>query len=156
MHPSDGFFSIIVEFIADLNPNSGILPSDAVQRAKARFFVDQVNHHIVEKYAAHVARGAPAAALVTGAEAIQALLPLNKKFALGDKLTIADIALIPFLIRGEVLFSFDDPENVWRGFQSEKLSRFWQYFQDLKAHPAVQSTFDEDVLRSFYAKRFAK
>jgi glutathione S-transferase len=145
---------ILVEFVADLFPNSGILPTDPVQRAQARFFVDQVNNKFSNKYAAHVVQGAPAADLIAGAEAIQALLPADKKFALGDDFTVADIAIAPFLLRAEIVFGFKDPENVLSTFQSEKLARFWKYYQDLKAHPHVQSTFDTEYVKSMYAQRF--
>jgi glutathione S-transferase len=128
-----------VELVADLFPESGLLPKDPVQRAKARFFIDAVSNQFVSKYGAHVMRGESADALVEGAQVLEKLLA--GKFALGDKFTAADAALAPFLLRGELVWSFRDPEGVQKQIQ-DKAPRFWQYFQDLKAHPSVASTWD--------------
>lgn len=146
---------ILVEFVADLYPEAGILPSDPVQRAKARFFIDAVNNKFANKYAAHVVNGAPAADLISGAEFIQSLLPTDKKYAVGDELSAADIAIIPFVLRGEIVFSLKDTENVWGTLKGEKFTRLFKYFDDLKAHPAVASTWDEKTVREAYTKRFS-
>jgi glutathione S-transferase len=119
-----------------------------VQRAQARFFVDQASVKYVDKFVGHLHKGTPASELLAGAEALQALLPADKKFALGDELTAGDIALAPFLIRSEVVFAhIRDDDGVWKAFQAGKYARLWKYYQDLKAHPAIASTFD--VVRTF-------
>jgi glutathione S-transferase len=135
--------SVLVEFIADLFPNAGIFPADPVQRAQARFFIDQVNTKFTSKFYAYTVQGEPAADLLAGVDALQALLPADKKFALGNELSAADIALAPFLLRGEVAWGLRDRESVWTTLQGEKYSRFWKYYQDLKAHPSIAGTFDE-------------
>jgi hypothetical protein len=135
--------SVLVEFIADLFPKAGILPTDPVQRAQARFFIDQVTNKLASPYHAHILKGGPASDLLAGVEAIQALLPADQPFALGAHLTAADIAIAPFLLRAEVVFGIRDTESVWKTLQDAKYARFWKYYQDLKAHPSVASTFDE-------------
>ena len=47
-------------------------------------------------------RGESADQLLAGFEAIQNLLPADKAFAVGDEVTIADLAIAPFLARTEV------------------------------------------------------
>jgi glutathione S-transferase len=135
---------VLVEFISDLFPRAGIFPSDPVQRARARFFIDQADTKFAGAYVSHFAKGGPASDLLVAAEAIQALLPVDQPFALGAHFTAADIAIVPFLLRvGVALGLRGDPEDVWAKLQGAKYARFWQYYQDLKAHPSVTGTYDE-------------
>jgi glutathione S-transferase len=144
------FRSVLVEFVADLFPQAGIFPSDPVQRAQARFFIEQADTKFAGAYAAHLMKGAPATDLLAAVEAIQALLPAGQPFAVGTRLTAADIAIAPFILRTEVLFSVRDTENVWKTLQEPKYARFWGYYQDLKAHPSITSTWDEVRSMSLY------
>jgi glutathione S-transferase len=131
---------IIVEFVADLFPESGLMPKDPVQRAKARFFIDAVTNQFASKIRG-MFNGDPEleAGLVQGAQALEKLLA--GKFALGDKFTAADVALVPFLLRGELVWSFHDPSGLQKQIQ-DKAPRLWQYLQDVKAHPSVANTWD--------------
>jgi hypothetical protein len=126
--------------VADLFPESGLLPEDPVQRAKARFFIDAVSTKFASKFSA-LFNGDPqlVAELLEGAQALEKLLA--GKFALGDKFTAADVAIAPFLLRCELVWSFHDPAGAQTQFQ-EKAPRIWQYLQDLKTHPSVASTWD--------------
>jgi hypothetical protein len=79
------------------------------------------------------------AGLVQGAQALEKLLA--GKFALGDKFTAADVAIAPFLLRSELVWSFHDPAGVRKQIQ-DKAPRFWQYLQNIETHPSVASTWD--------------
>jgi glutathione S-transferase len=81
--------------------------------------------------------------LLEGAEAIQALLPQDTKFAFGDELTAADIAIAPYLLRTKVLLAARGNSDVWPTFQSDKFARLWKYYQDLEAHPSIAGCYDE-------------
>lgn len=142
---------VLVEFIADLYPESGILPADPVQRAKARLFIDAVS----TKYSpaafkvTHSGEGDPEA-LVQALESLQALLP-PKGFVIGE-FSIADIAIAPFFARLEVTLSNDLgpwPANSGEGpkllklLQQPKLARLWEYFREVQSRPSFVSTFDK-------------
>lgn len=140
-----------MEFIADLYPESGILPADPTQRAKARLFIDAVS----TKYSpaafklTHSGEGGPEA-LVQALESLQALLP-PKGFVIGE-FSIADIAIAPFLARLEVTLSNDLgpwPANSGEGpkllklLQQPKLARLWEYSKEVQSRPSFVSTFDK-------------
>jgi glutathione S-transferase len=137
---SPALCSIIVEFVADLFPESGLMPKDPVQRAKARFFIDAVTSQFTSNLRA-VFTGDPnlVAGLLEGAQTLEKLLA--GKFALGDKFTAADVALAPLLLRADLVWSFHDPAGLQKQIQ-DKAPRLWQYLQDVKTHPTVVSTWD--------------
>jgi glutathione S-transferase len=138
-----------MEFVADLYPHSGLLPSDPVERAKARFFVDVVNTKVGQVYVKHFYTGgaSPLAAVIPGLEAVEALLPTDKVFALGDHFTMADAAVAPFLLHLRVYISLRDEEGVGAALRSEKLARVSKYTQALKEHPSVKSSWGEPEVR---------
>jgi glutathione S-transferase len=138
-----------MEFVADLYPHSGLLPSDPVERAKARFFVDVVNTKVGQVYVKHFYTGgaSPLAAVIPGLEAVEALLPTDKVFAVGDNFTVADAAVAPFLLQLGVYISLHDEEGVGAALRSEKLTRVSKYTQALKEHPSVKSSWDEPEVR---------
>ncbi|KAJ7602061.1 hypothetical protein FB45DRAFT_985344 [Roridomyces roridus] len=68
---------VLLEFIADLYPNSTIRPADVVERTKARLFIDAVY-----------------------------LIP-EKTYAINDDFTLADIAILPLLASMEIWLKND-------------------------------------------------
>jgi glutathione S-transferase len=130
--------------VADLYPDSGLLPADPVGRAKARFFIDIVNTKFAYPYVGHLhGDGTPLVAILPGLQAIQAMLPADKTFALGDELTAADASVAPFLLHLPAFLNARDTEGVGAALHSEKLARLSKYYQALKEHPSVISTYDE-------------
>jgi glutathione S-transferase len=133
-----------MEFVADLYPDSGLLPSDPVGRAKARFFVDVVNTKFANPYVAYLhGEGTTMASLLPGLEAIQALLPADQSLALGGDFTIADAAVAPFLLHMAAVLKVRDTEGVGATLRSERFARLAKYVQTLKEHPSVKSAWDE-------------
>ncbi|TFK39317.1 hypothetical protein BDQ12DRAFT_650393 [Crucibulum laeve] len=148
---------VLLEFIADLAP--GLLPSDPVLRAKARFFIETATSKFTPGFAGSVLRGESPEPILTAIEAIQALLPAEG-FAIGEW-SIADAALTPFFARAEVALkhdagAFDEGEGkkVYETLQSDpKYERFRKYFKALKERDSFKQTFDEEYIKSAYTKR---
>lgn len=142
---------ILLEFVADLYPSSGLLPSDPVSRARIRFFIDTFSTKFAPSYHGALLQGGSFDATLAAIEALQEQLPKDGKYLLGDQFTIADAAVAPFLGRAEVALSNDfgkypvgEGKKVWETLStSPKYARFWKYFQDLKARDSFKSTFDE-------------
>ena len=142
---------VLVEFIADLYPESGILPKDPVLRAKARLFIDAVSTKLAQTQYKVINLGEGSAEdLVQAFEALQALLPA-KGFVVGD-FSIADIAIAPFLARIELLLSNDlgawpagkgEGPKILSTIQQPKLTGIWEYWRQLQTRPSFVATFDK-------------
>ena len=152
--PSPGAFKlvesvVIIEFLADLFPESGLLPADPVARAKARFFITAFDTTVFAGFKGFFFMGAPAATLVDGIDALQKLLPATG-FAAGEKWSIADIVAAPFLVRIVMLLNNDlgkypvgEGKKTLEVLRGAKFNRFNKYLEDLKAQPSFKATWDE-------------
>jgi glutathione S-transferase len=150
---------VLVEFVADLFPESGILPKDPVKRAKARIFVDAVSTKFAPAQMGVVMNGGDPEPLIQALEQVQALLP-PQGFAVGE-FSLADIAIAPFLARLKVNLSNDlggypagqgyGPKTL-EALHTPRLTRFQQYWKEVLAHPSVAGTFDQVriLVRKFY------
>ncbi|KAL0579599.1 hypothetical protein V5O48_002371 [Marasmius crinis-equi] len=156
---------ILVEFIADLFPNSGILPSDPVERAKARFFIDTFTTKLAPAYVGFFLRGEPFEGVLKGFEALQALLPPEDKgkYAIGNQFSIADIAVAPFAARLETALPNDlgligpgEGKRLWDVFQKDaRFERFRRYARALFERESFKQTYYPEYIKEAYAKRFA-
>jgi glutathione S-transferase len=143
---------VLIELIADLYPDSGLLPKDPIERARARFFIDTVSTKVVQSMTA-VFRGEGLDNVLSAVEAIQNLLPPvgAGKYAIGDQFTLADVSAAPFLGRIEVLLSHDlgkypvgEGKKAYEVLQTDpKFARYRQYWSDVKGRKSFQKTFDE-------------
>ncbi|KAI0089005.1 hypothetical protein BDY19DRAFT_993817 [Irpex rosettiformis] len=138
---------VLVEFIADLYPESGILPKDPVLRAKARLFIEFVSTKLLQVFRAGI-NLQNVDILVQAFEEIQALLPPTG-FAVGE-FSIADISIGPFLSRLELRLGHDLgpwPAGTGEGpkilalLHQPKLTRIWEYLKDVQARPSFAATF---------------
>ncbi|GJE93725.1 glutathione S-transferase family protein [Phanerochaete sordida] len=158
---------VLVEFLADLYPASGLLPADPVLRAKARLFIDAVSTTFLGPASAGIRGvlhgGGDATPLVRALEALQALLPPTG-FAIGE-FSAADVALAPSLARvemtlennlGEYPAEAREGERILRLIRGPGLERWAQYTRDVLTHPAVASTFDKEYNLERANKRIAK
>lgn len=144
---------VLVQFFADLAPESDLLPQDALGRAGVRFFLDAVNNKIQPNLVRWALGSGSYNAFFEALDAIQEQLPPVKegKYLFGDEFTLADIAVAPFLGRTlliqlkNCIGNFDDQEALrgWEHFQGPKYERLRQYISDITARPSWQSTFDE-------------
>ena len=141
---------VLVEFVADLFPESGILPKNPVKRAQARFFIEGVSSKLVPAYVSYFVRqGDSPEDLYTALEYLQSLLP-SQGFAVGEY-SLADIAIAPFLGRARVFLLNDLGKNrvagegakVWEAITTGKFARFGKYINDLFERESYKATFDE-------------
>ena len=140
---------VLVEFVADLFPSSGILSADPVKRAQARFFIEGVSSKFVPAWSGVQFRNAPVEDLYAALEYLQSLLPAESGFAIGE-FSAADIAIAPFLARMRITFLNDigafpegEGKKVWATITSGRFARLAQYMDDLFARESFKATFDE-------------
>lgn len=144
---------VLVQFFADLAPESDLLPKDALGRARVRSFLDAVNNKIQPNLVRWALGSGSHDAFFEALDAIQEQLPPIEegKYLFGNKFTLADIAVAPFLGRTLLIQlrngigKFDEQEALrgWERFQGPKYERLRQYISDITARPSWQSTFDE-------------
>ncbi|KAG8216299.1 hypothetical protein J3R82DRAFT_6362 [Butyriboletus roseoflavus] len=107
---------VILEFLADLFPNSSLLPpvSNPTARARVRYFIDVVARDVAAPAFELVGSGVPGALekLIEGLEKIQTLLPdpdadEGGEYAIGKDFTNADCAIVPLLASIDVVAKTD-------------------------------------------------
>lgn len=152
-HPNSGSVKIleslvIVEFIADLYPHAKLVPSDPVQRAKARSFAAAGGSAIVTAWN-QALRNDDIEALFTGFDHVQSLLSDGTTYAIGNEFTIADISVGPWIERIELLFENDffgkfDKSTVAKVFEvykSSKYDKIRNYNRRVQKRPSVKKTY---------------
>lgn len=144
--------SVLLEFVADLFPSARLLPTDPVQRARARLFVNLADSKLTPAVMAALSKpGSSPEEYYSAIEAIQNLLPENGKYALGDAFTIADIAIAPFFPRMEVVLANDlgkypvgEAIKVYNTLRNDpKYAKYRRYADALKERESFKNTFDE-------------
>ena len=145
---------VILEFVADLYPDSGLLPKDPVDRARVRFFIDAFSTKVFKPSAKLFYFGgddeeAPRSFIAAIAE-LQELLPYNAQFAVGDHFTIADAAFAPFLGFWELFLKNDigkyaagtGPRVYQELFESERFARLQKYYANISSRESFKNSFD--------------
>jgi glutathione S-transferase len=143
----------LIQFFADLAPESDLLPQDALGKARVRFFLDEVSNKIQPNLGRWAIGSGSYDAFFEALDAIQDRLPQagKGKYIFGDKFTLADIAIAPFLGRSLLIqlknglgkFDKEEAKRGWEHFQGPKYERLRQYIDDIAARPSWKSTFDE-------------
>ncbi|EPT05800.1 hypothetical protein FOMPIDRAFT_127125 [Fomitopsis schrenkii] len=147
---------VLLEFVADLYPNTHILPADPVQRARARFFVEAVSTKLVPAWMTLLKSGTP--------ESSQAFLNAidlpPQGFAIGEY-SIADISVAPFVARAHVAlgneigaYAVGEGKRNLEALHQPRFARFQKYWADLQARPSFQATFNKDYITEEYKQRF--
>ncbi|KAG5641143.1 hypothetical protein DXG03_005894 [Asterophora parasitica] len=139
---------VLLEFVADISGK--LLPQDPVQRAKVRFFIENVSNTVGAVFGSVVIRGESPDNVLTAIEKIQALLPAEG-LAIGPDFTTADAALIPFLARLEVVLrndfgAYDEGTGVkaYEALASDaRFARYRKYAAQVKARESFKKTFQE-------------
>jgi len=144
---------VLIQFFADLAPESDLLPQDPLGKAKVRFFLDTVSNKIQPNLIKWAFGTSTSESFFEALDTIQDQLPPvgEGKYIFGDKFTLADIAVAPFLGRSVLIqlkhgfgkFDKEEAKRGWELFQGPKYERLRQYIDDITARPSWQSTFDE-------------
>uniref|UniRef100_A0A0W0EYB0 Putative glutathione S-transferase n=1 Tax=Moniliophthora roreri TaxID=221103 RepID=A0A0W0EYB0_MONRR len=154
---------ILVEFVADLYPECGILPPDPVERAQARFFIEIFNTKVAPGFVGFLLRGEHFEALLKGLESLQVLLSKDGPYVLGERFSIADIAVAPFMGRMETAltnevgaYEIGEGTKCWEAVTKDpKFEKLMKYYAALKQRPSFKVTYDEEYMRDAYKKRFS-
>ncbi|KAH7340683.1 glutathione S-transferase [Rhizoctonia solani] len=143
---------VLLELIADLYPNSGLLSANPVERTHTRFIIDIFRTKVLPGFLVLVWRGESPEALYNGLLASQEQLKLHAKPFLGaNNINISDAAIAPFLARleahlrndvsgfatGEGLKIYDEI------FKNKRFNTLWKYTQALLAREAIKQSFPE-------------
>ena len=139
---------MLVEFVGDLFPESGIIPKDPVKRAQARFFIEGVSSKLFPAYYALQVKNGPIEDLYKALEYLQSLLPAEG-FAVGEY-SIADIAITPFLARARLTYLNDigawpagEGPKIWETITTGRFARLAKYTGDLFTRESFKLTWDE-------------
>ncbi|KAF9912628.1 hypothetical protein EC991_010054 [Linnemannia zychae] len=164
---------IIAEYLADLNPEAGLLSKDPLQRAQSRYLIQHWTSRTQPAIAkASLALDSPteeAAALdlaVAELEKVDALLrkvntTKEGPYFLGDQFSYADLALAPFLARGYLATAFHE-ESIQKAFDerlkaNKNLQRFLAWREAVVERPSVlKSTPSKEVVIDAFRNKFLK
>ncbi|KAF8610598.1 hypothetical protein BDV93DRAFT_483947 [Ceratobasidium sp. AG-I] len=142
---------ILLEFIADLYPDSGLLSPDPVERAQTRFVIDVFSNKFLPGFYSFTFKGESPEGLYNGILALQELLARAKPFLGGDKLNIADIAIAPFAARLDSQLKNDvgayaegeGPKVHNEIFKHERFAPFQNYVKTLLERNTVKESYPE-------------
>ncbi|KAH7912761.1 glutathione S-transferase [Hygrophoropsis aurantiaca] len=156
--------SVILEFIADLYPESGLLPKDPIARAKVRFLNEIVSSKLAASWYAFLRGVGPMDDVLKGVEAVQDLLPdAAGKFAFGDTYTIADATLVPVIARLTITYKYDigkfsagEGSQLGTELQKPKYAKFMQYSHSMLERQSTKDTYDEEEIVTLWRKFFSK
>ena len=146
---------VILEFLADIFPNGGILPTDPVERARVRRFVAYFGSAFEDKvFNAVFIRGQPTNVLLDGLLGLQARLPAEGGFVVGQW-SMAEMVVAPFLVRTWMMLEHDIGKypageglkafEILRG--NPKYARIVKYVEDIEDHTSFKKTWDEVSFR---------
>ncbi len=139
---------VILEYLADVFPNSGLLPTHPALRAKARLFIQSVETKFIPAFVGFLFMGAPVHAVLGAIETLQSFLPA-KGFVLGAW-SIADATFAPFFLRLEALlknglglYNESAGQEAHAALHSERFARIQTWIADNLARPSLKQTWDE-------------
>lgn len=144
--------NVILEFIADTYPEANLMPTDPIERAKVRFFIDATSTTLNTASFAWVRNSDPDAEekFLKAIEVVQNLLPENAKFAVGDSYTIADACITPYFHRLLVntkndIGRFPEGSGTRLGelLEDPKYAKFMAYLRAMVDRPVAKEVFDE-------------
>ncbi|KAK3827286.1 MAG: glutathione S-transferase [Linnemannia gamsii] len=156
----------VAEYVADLHPEAGLLPKDALQRAQTRYLIHhwgartQPAHHKATFTADAAEAATLRAALITELEKVNSLLldahrvegDGNGPFFLGDKFTFADLAIAPFLGRFFLLGQYNDNKEITKD-EFPQFERFFEWKEAVVGRASVQkATPSQETLTNNYRK----
>ncbi|KAG1779998.1 hypothetical protein EV702DRAFT_1084007 [Suillus placidus] len=155
--------NVVLEFLADIYPDSGLLPKDPILRAKARFFMDATTKHVEGPFYAFIRGLESYDNTLKGIEFIQGLLEEGRDFAVGDHYTIADACISPHLAGLKIVIETDTGKfPVGMGYKlgeelkGPKFAKFMKYVQGMLDRPSLKQTYDEESVITLFKTRFTE
>ncbi|KAG1724075.1 hypothetical protein EDD22DRAFT_933984 [Suillus occidentalis] len=155
--------SVILEFLADLYPDSGLLPKDPVLRAKVRFFNDATTKLVEGPFYDFILGRGSYENIVKGIEFIQGLLEEGKDFAVGDHYTIADACISPCLTRLKVVTETDIGKfpvgmgsKLGEELKEPKFAKFTKYVDRMLERPSLKQTYDKEAVIMYFKTVFMR
>ncbi|RPD72601.1 hypothetical protein L226DRAFT_466809 [Lentinus tigrinus ALCF2SS1-7] len=153
---------VINEFLADIFPNAGLLPTDPALRAKARLFAQYMDTKFLPAFAGFIfGLGMPVEGLLATIEGVQRMLPAEG-FAVGEW-SIADAAAMPFFMRLDQVLELNPPTikegeaaRVREALDSARFVRIRKYIADNVARPSMAKTWDRDAIDPEFKKRIER
>ncbi|KAG0215056.1 hypothetical protein BGX33_001553 [Mortierella sp. NVP41] len=164
---------VIAEYIANLNPQAGLLPKDPLQRAQSEYLIQHWGNRAqpaIHKASLTLEPSENRAKALDLAEAeLEKVDDLLRKAAkdtegpyfLGSKFTFADLALSPFLVRGYLVTAFQE-EAVQKEFDerlkvNKNVQRFLEWRDAVTQRPSVlKSTPAKKDVLNVYRNKFFK
>ncbi|KAM0746344.1 hypothetical protein T439DRAFT_329794 [Meredithblackwellia eburnea MCA 4105] len=155
---------VILELIADLfkDSNKSILPETPLARAEARYFIERFNQIVWTPFTGVLwqkkVENLPL--VLDGLKEIQELLKRHEgPFFLGEKISIADLGVAPFVGRliafAKAGFFKDNGDFAPNLLSSEEYATFRAYHDTLTSRPSWPATFDENYIIETFRARLA-
>ncbi|KAG0236270.1 glutathione S-transferase [Mortierella sp. GBAus27b] len=156
---------IVVEYLAELYPEAGLLPENVLHRAKARYLIQHWNNRTgpVFSKAAFVTNDEEAAEhrrqLVIELEKVNKLLldaPKDASYGegpyyFGNRFSIVDVALAPHLARLFLVGKYNGNKKITK--EDGNLARLFEWQEALESRTSVKnSTPDNQYLVNSYRK----
>ena len=146
---------VLVEFVADLFPDSGLRPPHPVKLARSRFFWVFFDNNVLDAFRAFLFGTGTPEALIEKLGELQALLPPVEEekihggpFVVG-RWSLGDAGVSPFLVRLPVIlewglgkYTIAEGKKMLDGLKSPSLARLMKYIADTSARPSVRNTWD--------------
>jgi glutathione S-transferase len=155
--------NVILQFLADLYPESGLLPKDPVLRAKVRFFIDATTKHFEGPFYAFVLGNESYENILKGIEFIQELLEEGRDFAVGDHYTIADACISPYLARLKIVtesdlgkFPIGMGHKLGEELKGLKFAKFLKYLERALDRPSLKQAHNKEFVTTFLKTRFTE
>ncbi|KAG2340245.1 thioredoxin-like protein [Suillus weaverae] len=155
--------NVILEFLADLYPDSGLLPKDPVLRAKVRFFVDANTKHIEAPVYDFLRGRGSLENVLKGIEFIQGLLEEGRDFAVGDHYTIADACISPHLARLRIITETDIGQfpvgmgsKLGEELKGPKFTQFTKYVDRMLERSSLKQSYDNEAVVTFFKTFFVR
>ncbi|OSD02598.1 glutathione transferase omega class [Trametes coccinea BRFM310] len=141
---------VILEFLADIFPESRLLPADPVLRAQARLFIAATDRLLFGAFIAFFFKYTEGAdqVLLDALEEVQRRLPPTG-FAIGIW-SNADISVAPLLVCFLLMLKHDlgkypagQGPKILEILQGPRFARLMEYIHDLEQWPSVRGTWNE-------------
>lgn len=155
--------NVILEFLADLYPDSGLLPKDPVLRAKVRFFVDANTKHVEGPFYDFLRGRGSYENVLKGIEFVQGLLEEGRDFAVGNHYTIADACISPHLARLRIVTETDIGQfpvgmgsKLGEELKGPKFTKFTKYVDRMLERPSLKQSYDKEGVVTYFKTFFVR